>query len=233
MASKTTTRPLQRRPKHNPQDSEQEILRAAEQLIRERPLREITVATIMSRTGLKRPAFWTHFRDLNEVIIRIAERIGQELVGAGEQWLDGSSASEQDLIGGLERATRVYAEHGAVLRALADAVPSNAQAEQAYVGIVERLATAVAARIETEQAAGSIPGHLDPAETGWALIWLNERYLYHAMARQPRPDVDAMVRTLSQIWLATLYGKAPETTGDRATSRLGPEPSGGISLGGS
>jgi TetR/AcrR family transcriptional regulator, ethionamide resistance regulator len=211
MVTKTTTRGLQRRPKHDPQDSEQEILRAAEQLIRERPLREITVATIMTRTGLKRPAFWAHFRDLNEVLIRIAQRIGRELVGAGEPWLGSDSTSQRDLVRALERATVVYAEHGAVLRALADAAPSDAQVEAAYVGIVESLAGAVAARIEAEQLAGSIAGHLDPGETGWALIWLNERYLYHAMAREPRPDVDTMVRALSQIWLATLYGSAPET----------------------
>jgi AcrR family transcriptional regulator len=195
-----------RRPKHDPRDSEREILRAAEQLIRERPLREITVATLMSRTGLKRPAFWTHFRDLNEVVIRIAERITQEIAAAAQGWLSGDSTSGQDLVQGLKRATLVYAEHASVLRALADAAPSDPQAEAAYFGIIENLATAVAARIEAEQKAGTIAASLDPGESGWALILMNERYLYHAMGRDPRPDVDTMVGTLSKIWLATLYG---------------------------
>jgi AcrR family transcriptional regulator len=199
-----------RRPKHDPRASEQEILRAAEELIREQPLRDITVGAIMSRTGLKRPAFYTHFRDLSEVLIRITERITQDLVGAAQQWLLQSSTSERDLIEALERASRVYAEHTALLRALADAAPSDAQAEAAFASIIDRLVAAVAERIRAEQAAGSIAKDVDPEETGRALTLMNERYLYHAMGREPRPDVKDVVRVLSQIWLATLYGTRPD-----------------------
>lgn len=55
----------------------------------------------------------------------------------------------------------------------------------------------MAARIEAEQKAGTIAATLDPGESGWALILMNERYLSHAMGRNPRPDVDTIVRSLS------------------------------------
>jgi AcrR family transcriptional regulator len=211
MATKTAQTTYRRRPKHDPRDSEQEILRAAEHLIRERPLREVTVAAIMSQTGLKRPAFWTHFRDLNDVITRITERITQDLVAASDQWLSGSASSERDLVDALARATLVYTEHAPIMRALADAAPNDAQAEAAYTAIVESIANPVAARIEAEQSAERIAMGLDPDETARALVWMNERYLYHATGREQQPDIDTMAQTLSQIWLATLYGTTPQT----------------------
>ncbi len=60
-----------RRPKHDPKESEREILEAAEQLLRERPFRELTVEAVMSRTGLKRPAFYVHFRDRHDLALRV------------------------------------------------------------------------------------------------------------------------------------------------------------------
>jgi AcrR family transcriptional regulator len=199
-----------RRPKHDPKDSEREILLAAEQLIRERPLREVTVASIMLQTGLKRPAFWTHFRDRNDVIIRIAERISRELVAASNEWLEGEPSSGQDLVHAVERATMVYAEHAAVLKALADAAPTDAQAETAYRGILESLVEAGTRRIRAEQSIGTISPQIDAEETARALLWMNERYLYQSMGRDPRPDVASMSAVLTHIWLAALYGAVPQ-----------------------
>ena len=205
-----------RRAKHDPRDSEREILEAAEQLIRERPLREVTVASIMLKTGLKRPAFWTHFRDRNDVIIRIAERISQELVAASNEWLEGEPRSGQDLVHAVEHATVVYAEHAAVLRALADAAPTDEQAEAAYRGILESLVDAGTRRIRAEQSIGTISPLINAEETARALLWMNERYLYQSMGRDPRPDIASMTAVLSHIWLAALYGTIPASVETQA-----------------
>ncbi|HUA12406.1 MAG TPA: TetR family transcriptional regulator [Solirubrobacteraceae bacterium] len=209
MSAQAPPKSARRRPKHDPKDSEREILQAAEELIRERPLREVTVASIMLRTGLKRPAFWTHFRDRNDVILRIAERISKELVTASNTWLEGDLPTGTDLTHAIERATMVYAEHSAVLRALADAAPTDEQAEAAYRGIVESLVDAGTRRIRAEQSNGTISRQIDAEETTRALLWMNERYLYQSMGRSPRPHVAKMTAVLSHIWLAALYGAGP------------------------
>src|SRR3954454_16128269 len=68
-----------RRPRHDPKDTEREILDAAERLMRERPFREVTVDEVMRHTGLKRPAFYAHFRDRQDLVLRITQLIGAEL----------------------------------------------------------------------------------------------------------------------------------------------------------
>lgn len=205
MPAQATPTATARRPKHDPQVSEREILGAAERLVRERPLREVTVAGIMARTGLKRPAFWTHFRDINDVLIRIADRLAGELIAASDQWLGDGSRSEADLAQAMRQATHVYAEHVSVVRALADAAPADARADAAYTGMIERLIDAVEAKIRSEQSAGSVAADLDARETARALLWMNERYLYQAMRRGDHPDVDAMAALLTRIWCAALY----------------------------
>src|SRR5437762_3145460 len=77
-----------RRPKHDPKESQREILDAAEQLLRERPFREITVEMVMRRTGLKRPAFYVHFRD-RHLVLRVVENLGRELFEMSDRWLQG------------------------------------------------------------------------------------------------------------------------------------------------
>jgi AcrR family transcriptional regulator len=206
VAAQALSNPPRRRPKHDPRESEREILEAAEQLIRERPLREVTVAEIMRQTGLKRPAFWRHFRDRSDLIARVGEQISQELVAAASGWFEGEQHSQQDLVDAIERATIVYAEHAAVMKALADDAPTDAQAEAAYRGIVESLVAAVTRRIRAEQSLGAISPQLDAQETARALLWMNERYLYQSMDRDPLPNVARMTSVLTHVWLATLYG---------------------------
>ena len=46
MATATTTGKGTRRPRHDPKETEREILEAAERLLRERPFREVTIPEV-------------------------------------------------------------------------------------------------------------------------------------------------------------------------------------------
>src|SRR3954447_4575783 len=109
-----TQQPATRRPKHDPKVSEREILDAAEQLLRERPFREMTVEAVMNRTGLKRPAFYVHFRDRHALVLRIVGEVGSELFEMSDRWLKGDD-SLNDARAALEGLVSVYARHGPVL----------------------------------------------------------------------------------------------------------------------
>jgi AcrR family transcriptional regulator len=202
-----------RRPRHDPKETEREILQAAEQLLRERPLRDITIEQVMLRTGLKRPAFYAHFRDRNDLILRVVQYIGGELFVMADRWLLGDDP-ERDVLAALEGVAEVYMTHGRVLRALADAAPADARVESAYRGLVQAFIDATAEHIRSEQAARRTPRDLDAQETARALVWLNERYLSEAFGHGPQDDPSRVIGILSHIWLATLYGQ----TGSRGST---------------
>jgi AcrR family transcriptional regulator len=193
-----------RRPRHDPRETEREILDAAEQLLRERPFREFTVQAVMARTGLKRPAFYVHFRDRHELALRVVDRIRDELLAVAGRWFEAGETAA-DLRVALEGVAAVYVDHGPVLRALADASGSDATVEAAYRELVQGFIDATARRIRAEQARKRV-ADLDPDETARALVWLNESYLREALGRIPIADPAIVVDVLERIWFATLYG---------------------------
>ena len=203
----TNAQPVKRRPKHDPKVSEREILDAAEQLLRERSFRDLTVEAVMSRTGLKRPAFYAHFRDRHDLVLRIVQDIGGELFEMSDRWLRGDDPV-RDARAALEGLVTVYVHHGPVLRALADAAGSDAQVEDAYRAFVQEFIDATARHIREEQAAGRIGELPDVDETARALIWMEERYIADALGRTPQTDPKLVLETLHNIWVSTLYGTA-------------------------
>lgn len=208
MTQPTKKRPAapRRRPKHDPKESEQEIVRAAEQLLRERAFRDITVDDVMRRTGLKRPAFYVHFRDRYELVLRVVQEIRRELFAIAEHWLSGSDPAN-DVRKTLRGLVSVYREHGSVLRALADAAVTDEKVELAYRALVSDFIVAAARHIRKEQAQGRVDAHLDADELARALIWFEERYLIETLGREPQADPETVFQVLHRIWTATLYGK--------------------------
>jgi len=196
---------MSRRPKHDPKESEREILAAAEEFLRERPFREMTVDAVMSRTGLKRPAFYVHFRDRHDLALRVVEHLGMAIEEMVDRWLAGTDLVN-DARSAFKGLTEVYSQHGRVLRALSDAAGSDEKVEAAYADLIQRFVDATAKRIADDQAEGKIKAGLDAMETARALVWMDERYLTQTFSSGPHPDTALVVDVLYNIWMAALYG---------------------------
>jgi TetR/AcrR family transcriptional regulator, ethionamide resistance regulator len=188
-----------------PEIAEREILEAAEALLRQRPFREITVDEVMRRTDLSRPSFYVYFRDRHDVVLRVVERLGGELFAMSERWFRGEGEGPVLVRAAAEGFVAVFAEHGPVLRALADAATDDSRVEAAYGQIVQGLITATARHIEEEVAAGRVLP-LDPGETAKALVWMGERYLQLSLGRPPLTPPERVTETLTTIWSRVLYG---------------------------
>ena len=197
-----------RRRRRTPEVAEREIIAAAEELLRERPFRELTVDEVMRRTELSRPSFYVYFRDRHHLVLRVVEHLGTELWTMSERWFDGTGPGDLRVRHAIEGIVAVFERHGAVLHALADAATVDPDVELAYRGLVQGFIDATAKHIESEIEAGRILP-LDPAQTAKALIWMDERYLISCLGRTPNVAPEAVVETLATIWTRTLYGAGP------------------------
>jgi TetR/AcrR family transcriptional regulator, ethionamide resistance regulator len=192
------------RRRRTPEVAEREIIAAAEALLRERPFRELTVDEVMRRTDLSRPSFYVYFRDRHHLVLRVVEHLGAELFAMSDRWLRGSGNGPDLARAALEGIVDVYAEHGPVMRALADAAADDPGVEQAYADIVQGFVDATARHIEDEIAAGRVLP-LDAGETARALVWMMERYLNLSFGGEPA-EPRAVAETLTTIWTRVLYG---------------------------
>src|SRR5919197_3583520 len=76
-----------RRRRRSREEAEREILDAAAELLRERPLHEVTVSAIMEQTTLSRKSFYVYFRDRYELLTRLFRPLRRELDEANALFL--------------------------------------------------------------------------------------------------------------------------------------------------
>jgi AcrR family transcriptional regulator len=194
-----------RRRRRTPEVAEAEIVAAAEALLRERPFRELTVDEVMRRTDLSRPSFYVYFRDRNDLMLKVVEHIGAELRTMSQRWYTGSGDGPAQAREAMEGFVEVYAQHGPVLRALADAATDDPEVERVYGGLVQRFVDVTTRHIEAEMEAGRVLP-LNAGETARALVWMMERYLNRSMGRGRGEKRETIVETLTTIWTRVLYG---------------------------
>ena len=173
-------------------------------LLRERPFRELTVDEVMRRTGLSRPSFYVYFRDRHELVLRVVGHLESEILGVVNRWFANVGGGPEVLHEAIEGLVRVYGEHSAVLRARADAAADDPDVETAYRELIERFVAVTAEHIERERTAGVIRD-VDPRETAKALVWMNERYLYHSFGPARSVPPGRIIETLSTLWSRALY----------------------------
>jgi AcrR family transcriptional regulator len=190
------------RRRRTPEVAEHEIVVAAEALLRERPFRELTVDEVMRRTELSRPSFYVYFRDRHQLVLRVVEHLGSQLLAISETWLDGG-AGRAEARAALEGIVAVYEQHGPVLRALADAAADDRDVEAAYEALVTRFVDATARHVS-----GNRAGAAEPREVAAALVWMMERYLTQSLGREPRTPAPVVVDALATIWSRVLYDPA-------------------------
>ena len=210
MARSVELEPAPRRRRRR-EDSEQEILEAAERLLRERPFRELTVDDLMAATTQSRTAFYRHFTGRQDLLIRLLSDLNQELWAVSEGWFQGGGDPLAEAREALERLAGVYQAHGPVLLAMAEAAHHDDEVERVYGALVQGFADGVVARLERDAAAGraSVPY---PAEVAAALVWMTERQLAVTFGRQETTAAERAdaVEALYTIWTRTLYGADPE-----------------------
>ena len=196
--------PAARRRRRTPEAAQREIIEAAEQLLKERPFRELTVDEVMRRTGLSRPSFYVYFKDRHELVLRIVGHVQGEILKSANRWYESVGGGPDVLREALAGTVGAYGRHAAVMRALADAAVDDPGVESAYDALVDGFVDITARHIEREVETGLIDA-LDAREAAKALIWMTERYLYHSFAPAHRIPAGRVHETLAALWNRSLY----------------------------
>ncbi len=184
-------------------ESRAAILEAADAFLRERSFRELTVDEVMAAAGLSRTIFYRHFDDLADLVLRVMEAVGGELIDASDE-MAAAGGDPEALRTGLERVVAFWAEHGPLIGAVADATTYDPAVQSVYDTIFARFIERTEAGLRAGQEAGRI-GDLDVRATAEALTCLNERYLLRTLGRTPQADSEVVLQTLTTIWSRVLF----------------------------
>jgi AcrR family transcriptional regulator len=197
-----------RRIRRKHEDAEREILDAAEALLKEIRFRDLTVDAVAAAAHMQRSNFYNYFKDRNELVMRLVDRIAGEMFDATRSWLESENPDRvAALRQGLRDVVRIWSRHADVLAAM-DEASYHDEAAQRYFrgGVVQLYIDQIAKLIRREKREG-LTNVANPNEVARALVLLNVNYMTERISMdQARPDAVAAV--LIGIWMATLYPDA-------------------------
>ncbi len=183
----------------------QAILDGALEFLWSRPFREMTVSELMSTVGASRPAFYQYFKDLHDLMETLLRGLEDEIFGVTDPWFSGEGDPIVMLSESQAGLVRIGYDSGPILRAVADASPSDECLELKWTKFLGAFDDAVTARIEQHQEEGLIQA-FDARPVAIALNRLDASMLIHAFGRRPRSNPEPVREALIRIWSSTLYG---------------------------
>lgn len=171
------------------------VLEATEALLTEgAAYAELNIEKIATRAGISRTAFYFYFRDKRELLMRLTGDVNQQLMGAAETWWSG----EGDLGDALHRIAGLYAEHGALLRAVVEVSTYDEEVATYWRGLVGRFVEPTRERI-AQQSPKAPAGPM-----AFALVWMVERAFYEQRVQDEPFATDELVDALAAIFERTL-----------------------------
>jgi AcrR family transcriptional regulator len=178
-----------------------EILAAADRFLRGSPYRDLSVDVVMAQTGLTRTAFYRHFDDVTDLVLRLFADVSEELHGIAQRW---AATAGGDVPGpaleGLAGVVDFFVRHGPLMRAIAEAAATDEQIERAYRGSIDALIELTAQTLGRMARDGQLQVP-DPRALARAMTLMNEAYLLDEFGREPHGDRDVALTTLETVWL--------------------------------
>jgi TetR/AcrR family transcriptional regulator, ethionamide resistance regulator len=167
---------------------------------------DLSVEQVISRAGIARSTFYSHFDDLGHLLRALGEGVVSDVIDAARLWMGHEAGlTRDDLHHALQALIKTYKKREKLLAALAEASTSDPVVRQEFHRLLGAGHIELAKHIAQGQRGGTVRSGIDPETTAGWLVWMFERGLYQqvrsANPKQTRQHVD----TLTDIVWQTLY----------------------------
>jgi AcrR family transcriptional regulator len=191
------------------------ILAATEQLLRERRLSELSVGDIIAAAGISRTSFYAYFGSKTAVVAECLRRVTGQVAVAVEPFITDSEADPEAAIrASLERWVEVCTVHGALMRTVSEEWPHDEQLRALWSEILAGFAVGTAQVIRSARARRQAPPGADADALAACLMWGYERVLHVALVGEARglPSPTEIVEPLTQLMVGSVFGRALAAT---------------------
>jgi TetR/AcrR family transcriptional regulator, ethionamide resistance regulator len=190
--------------------AEAAILTATEELLRERPLNELSVGDIIERAGISRTSFYVYFASKTAVIAECLRRVMDQVTVAVEPLRTTTGDDPEAAVRvSVERWVALATAHGALLRAVSEEWPHDEELRRLWFEMMATATNVTARVIRRARRRGEAPAGADPQALAACLMWAYERVLHVALVGEAQglPEPEAMIAPLSQMLLGGLFGR--------------------------
>ncbi|MEA2170050.1 MAG: TetR/AcrR family transcriptional regulator, ethionamide resistance regulator [Solirubrobacteraceae bacterium] len=193
-------------------DPREALLSAADRLLEDRRLEDLTVVDVIGEAGVSRATFYLYFESKHALVAAAGARVTREIDAVWTAWFSGSEpVTYAILLDHMRRSVALWREHRPVLVAIASGWRQDASAYPAWGALMSRYVEDVQEFIERAHAAGMARPQAHPATLAPALVWGNENSLYLSLTGTvPAFDDDEqLARTMATVWWSAIFLEPP------------------------
>lgn len=196
---------------------EQAILEGAYELLRDTPLRTVSIDDLAKRAGLSRSSFYFYFQSKWQVLFAMLGPVAEDVFTASRLIFErpAEMTPQEAMEQSAAEVVAVWDRHGHILREVGDAVGAEPELRAQWDSILGQFIEAAAAAIERDRATGVAVSGPPAKALAAALMWMGERNLGLMSLRSEnaiRPE--DIVETMATVWLRSVFG-----VGTRAQSK--------------
>jgi AcrR family transcriptional regulator len=181
---------------------EQRIADATTDLLGEgRSFADLGVGEIAARAGIARSAFYGHYADKRELIIRLAEEytadFAQHIRAHMSEPVD---TPRESLTPVVRLAAEIYTGQPHLTRAVSEAAGYDEVVREWFDRQVDGVVAVARRQLEYEQSKGHLPG-LDPGVAAYALTWMVDATFRQELVAHQRFDPESLIDTVVTLIL--------------------------------
>jgi AcrR family transcriptional regulator len=194
------------REQHPRNATEESILAAAREAVREEPYERITIDGIARRAFVSRTAVYFYFPNKRAVIDRLIQVAFSEMYAAAEPYLEGDGDPRRDIHRALARTVDAVYQHAAVLLLAARLSGQMDRLPAEWEPYIMRLRNAAARRIRRDQQRGLAPDDIPAGTSSRALLAMVEGQIVREVVIGGG-DANESVRVLAELWWRAVYSR--------------------------
>ena len=168
------------------------------------------MSDIIEAAGISRTSFYAYFASKTAVVAAGLRQV-MDLVTVAVAPLHAQTTGDPEATVrvSLRGWVDVCKRHGALLRAVSEQWPHDAELGDLWIAMLESMATGTARVIADAREAGLAPPGAPPRALASCLMWGYERVLHVALVGEAAglPGPDAIVEPLTQMMVGGLYGR--------------------------
>lgn len=186
--------------------TEDAILEAAREALREEPYDRVTIDGIARRAYVSRTTVYFYFENKRAVVDRLIQRAFADIFDAASPYLEGEGDPRAELHAALAGVVGVVDRDSPTLRLALWLYGREDHLPAEWAPYIQRLVVAGAKRIARDQARGLAPDDIPARTSALALSAMVERHVGMEIVRSGRDGHDS-IRVLSELWWRAVYSK--------------------------
>jgi TetR/AcrR family transcriptional regulator, ethionamide resistance regulator len=186
--------------------TEDAILAAAREALREEPYDGVTIEGIARRAYVSRTTVYFYFPNKRAVVDRLIQRAFADILEAASPYLEGDGDPRAELHAALAGVVGIVDRDASILRLALWLYGREDQLPAEWAPHIQRLVVAGAKRIARDQERGLAPDDIPARTSALALSAMVERHVGMEIVRAGR-DGHESIRVLSELWWRAVYSK--------------------------